>query len=46
MAKQYSPKEKNAQAAADLMADPVSFVPPQAVELEEAVDSLFDSQIS
>ena len=37
MAKQYSPKEKNAQAAADLMTDPASIVPPQAVELEEAV---------
>ena len=37
MAKQYSSKEKNAQAAADLMTDPASIVPPQAVELEEAV---------
>ena len=37
MAKQYTPKENNARAAAALTSDPMAVVPPQAVELEEAV---------
>ncbi len=37
MAKQYTPRENNALTAATLTSDSIALIPPQAIELEEAV---------